>query len=54
VTEPIEAALPEELREQIITYAYGSGVAPPCDEQRPLGRLVNQDGKYPHILEQGE
>jgi virulence factor Mce-like protein len=54
IQEPVEALLPEELRNQIITYAYGSGVAPPCEEQAPLGRLVGQDGKYPQIREQGE
>jgi hypothetical protein len=34
-------------------FAYG-GVganipAPPCEEQQPLGTLIGQSGKYPHV-----
>jgi ABC-type transporter Mla subunit MlaD len=54
VQEPIETLLPAELRDLVQTYAFGTGAAPPCDEQRPLGRFLNQDGKYPHVVEQGE
>jgi hypothetical protein len=54
VQEPIETLLPEELRGLVQTYAFGTGVAPPCEEQAPLGRFLNQDGKYPHVVEDGE
>jgi virulence factor Mce-like protein len=45
--------LDDHLRDLINTYAYANGnpVAPPCVEQSPLGNLVGQSGKYPHILE---
>jgi virulence factor Mce-like protein len=29
--------------------AENRGKAPPCDPQRPLGRLVNQPGLFPHV-----
>ena len=48
--------LSEELRGLINTYAYGNGnvAAPPCVEQAPLGNLLGQGGKYPHVLEDPE
>jgi phospholipid/cholesterol/gamma-HCH transport system substrate-binding protein len=47
--------LPQELLDLIDRFAYG-GVgsnipAPPCDEQAPLGSLIGQTGKYPHVTE---
>jgi phospholipid/cholesterol/gamma-HCH transport system substrate-binding protein len=45
--------LPQSLLDLIDRFAYagaGSNIpAPPCDEQDPLGNLVGQSGKYPHI-----
>ena len=45
--------LPQSLLDLINRFAY-SGVganipAPPCEEQAPLGNLIGQSGKYPHI-----
>ena len=53
---PAVDQLSGELRDLINTYAYGNGnvAAPPCEEQPPLGNLVGQSGKYPHILEAPE
>ena len=43
------------LIEQINEFAFGgtgqAGVAPPCNPQRPLGRLVGQPGVYPRLQE---
>src|SRR4051812_1857418 len=52
VTEPVESLLPAELRDLINTYAFGTGAAPPCTEQAPLGRQIGQGGKYPHVTAQ--
>jgi ABC-type transporter Mla subunit MlaD len=45
--------LPQSLKDLIDRFAYagaGSNIpAPPCDEQPPLGNLIGQSGKYPHI-----
>jgi phospholipid/cholesterol/gamma-HCH transport system substrate-binding protein len=45
--------LPQGLNDLIERFAYGSAgsniPAPPCDEQAPLGNLIGQSGKYPHI-----
>jgi phospholipid/cholesterol/gamma-HCH transport system substrate-binding protein len=45
--------LDDNLRNLINTYAYAGGnpVAPPCVEQAPLGNLIGQSGKYPHVQE---
>jgi phospholipid/cholesterol/gamma-HCH transport system substrate-binding protein len=45
--------LPQDLRNLINTYAYNNGnvTAPPCVEQSPLGNVIGQPGKYPHVLE---
>lgn len=45
--------LPQELLNLINRFAYGNGnvAAPPCVEQAPLGNLIGQSGKYPHIAE---
>ena len=53
---PAVDQLNENLRNLINTYAYGNGnvAAPPCEEQPPLGNLVGQGGKYPHVLEAPE
>ena len=50
---PITDQLSDHLRDLVNTYAYGGGnpEAPPCVEQRPLGNLLGQNGKYPHVLE---
>jgi phospholipid/cholesterol/gamma-HCH transport system substrate-binding protein len=49
---PVVQELPDDLRNLINQFAYtASGpVAPPCEEQAPLGRLVGQPGLYPHVL----
>jgi virulence factor Mce-like protein len=48
--------LPQSLLDLINRFAYagaGSNIpAPPCDEQAPLGNLVGQSGKYPHITQE--
>jgi phospholipid/cholesterol/gamma-HCH transport system substrate-binding protein len=48
--------LPQSLLDLIDRFAYagaGSNIpAPPCDEQAPLGNLVGQAGKYPHITQE--
>jgi phospholipid/cholesterol/gamma-HCH transport system substrate-binding protein len=45
--------LTEDVLAVLDYYAYGDGhsrnAAPPCDPQRPLGRLVNQPGLYPEL-----
>src|SRR5829696_6524543 len=50
---PVTDQLPAQLRDLINQYAYlnGNPVAPPCVEQAPLGNLIGQSGKYPHVLE---
>jgi virulence factor Mce-like protein len=52
VTAPVEALLPPELRDLVQTYAFGTGAAPPCAEQAPLGGRVGQGGKYPQVKAQ--
>ncbi|MEA2449792.1 MAG: phospholipid/cholesterol/gamma-HCH transport system substrate-binding protein, partial [Thermoleophilaceae bacterium] len=52
VVQPVETLLPAPLRDLIQTYAFGTGAAPPCAEQAPLGRRIGQGGKYPHVTEQ--
>lgn len=48
--------LPQSLLDLINRFAYtgaGSNIpAPPCEEQAPLGNLVGQSGKYPHITQE--
>jgi ABC-type transporter Mla subunit MlaD len=50
--------LPAELRGLINQFAFGGDplnvAAPPCNEQAPLGRLLGQSGKYPHVLAEPE
>jgi virulence factor Mce-like protein len=41
--------LPPELFQGVNDFALGTPAAPPCVEQRPLGRLVGQGGKYPQV-----
>jgi ABC-type transporter Mla subunit MlaD len=43
--------LPQSLVDLINRFAYTNGnvASPPCDEQAPLGDLIGQSGKYPHI-----
>ena len=48
--------LPQSLLDLINRFAYagqGSNIpAPPCDEQAPLGNLIGQSGKYPHVTQE--
>ena len=48
--------LPQGLYDLINKFAYNNGnvTAPPCDEQAPLGNLIGQSGKYPHVQEAPE
>jgi phospholipid/cholesterol/gamma-HCH transport system substrate-binding protein len=42
-----------ELHDLVQQFAFNSGngvPAPPCVEQPPLGRLLGQPGKYPHVV----
>ena len=43
--------LPQSRLDLINRFAYANGnpTAPPCEEQAPLGRLIGQSGKYPHV-----
>ena len=47
--------LPQSLVDLINRFAYGNAgsniPAPPCDEQAPLGNLIGQPGRYPHVAE---
>ena len=47
--DPVTDQLPAQLRDLINTYAYANGnpVAPPCEEQAPLGNLSGQSGQVP-------
>jgi phospholipid/cholesterol/gamma-HCH transport system substrate-binding protein len=49
IPQPVAQLLPPALYNNINTYAFGSGAAPPCTEQPPNGRLVNQTGKYAQV-----
>jgi phospholipid/cholesterol/gamma-HCH transport system substrate-binding protein len=48
--------LPQSLLDLINRFAYagvGSNIAaPPCEEQAPLGNLIGQAGKYPHVMQE--
>jgi ABC-type transporter Mla subunit MlaD len=46
-----EQPLPEELRNLINEFVYPATgvVAPPCDEQPPLGNIIGQPGRFPHL-----
>jgi phospholipid/cholesterol/gamma-HCH transport system substrate-binding protein len=51
---PPNEYLSERLAAEIRRFVYGIGTenegrAPPCIEQAPLGRLVGQSGRYPHV-----
>jgi phospholipid/cholesterol/gamma-HCH transport system substrate-binding protein len=52
---PVAGLLPADLAGLINQFAFGgagqAGTAPPCDPQRPLGRLVGQSGVYPQLQE---
>jgi phospholipid/cholesterol/gamma-HCH transport system substrate-binding protein len=43
--------LPQSLVDLVNQFAYAGGnvTSPPCAEQAPLGNLIGQPGKYPHI-----
>jgi phospholipid/cholesterol/gamma-HCH transport system substrate-binding protein len=49
IPPPVAQLLPPELRDQVQTFAFGNGAAPPCKEQRPNGELIGQTGKYAHV-----
>ena len=46
--------LPQELRDLIKEFvfegSFDAGIAPECKAQEPLGRLLGQEGLYPHLL----
>jgi hypothetical protein len=46
ITDPILSLLNQFLFDVVNA---GGAVAPPCREQAPLGRLVGQSGRYPHV-----
>jgi phospholipid/cholesterol/gamma-HCH transport system substrate-binding protein len=51
---PPNAYLSTRLAAEIERFVFGIGTenqgqAPPCIEQAPLGRLVGQPGRYPHV-----
>jgi phospholipid/cholesterol/gamma-HCH transport system substrate-binding protein len=51
---PPNAYLSTRLAAEIERFVFGIGTdnvgrAPPCVEQAPLGRLVGQPGRYPHV-----
>ena len=51
---PPNEYLSERLASEIQRFVFGIGTgnegrAPPCVEQAPLGRLVGQSGRYPHV-----
>jgi phospholipid/cholesterol/gamma-HCH transport system substrate-binding protein len=47
----VGSLLPQSLYDLIQKFAFSGGnlAAPPCEEQAPLGNLIGQSGKYPHI-----
>jgi phospholipid/cholesterol/gamma-HCH transport system substrate-binding protein len=51
---PPNEHMTERLASEIQRFVFGIGTgnegrAPPCVEQAPLGRLVGQPGRYPHV-----
>ena len=51
IPPPLQGILPPGLLPLVQQFAFAGGVpAPPCTEQPPLGRLLNQTGKYPHVI----
>ena len=51
---PPNEFLSQRLSDEIKRFVFGIGTgndgrAPPCVEQAPLGRLVGQPGRYPHV-----
>jgi phospholipid/cholesterol/gamma-HCH transport system substrate-binding protein len=65
VTNPIPGAppvpdfLPQSTYALIDQFVYGgqppaSVAAPPCKEQAPLGQIIGQTGRYPHVFEAPE
>lgn len=51
---PAGGLLTPELRALVEEFVFGGSdaggyPAPPCREQAPLGRLVGQDGRFPHL-----
>jgi ABC-type transporter Mla subunit MlaD len=54
VPTSVGSLLPQGLFDLVNQFAYqnvGPNIpAPPCVEQAPLGNLIGQSGKYPHVL----
>jgi phospholipid/cholesterol/gamma-HCH transport system substrate-binding protein len=51
---PPNEHMSQRLSDEIKRFVFGIGTgnegrAPPCVEQAPLGRLVGQPGRYPHV-----
>jgi hypothetical protein len=51
---PPNAFLNQRLADEIERFVFGQGTenegrAPPCVEQAPLGRIIGQSGRYPHL-----
>jgi phospholipid/cholesterol/gamma-HCH transport system substrate-binding protein len=51
---PPNEYMSQRLSDEIKRFVFGIGTgnegrAPPCVEQAPLGRLVGQPGRYPHV-----
>ncbi len=52
--EPSDPWLPADLQALMVRFIYGGpevpdDAAPPCDQQAPLGRLLDQGGLYPQV-----
>jgi phospholipid/cholesterol/gamma-HCH transport system substrate-binding protein len=49
----VQELLPESTRALVEEFAFGGSevAAPPCKEQAPLGNLLGQPGRYPHVEE---
>jgi hypothetical protein len=52
-TPPLIPTFVGQFADQINQFVYGgttnAGAAPACKEQAPLGQLVGQGGRYPHL-----
>ncbi|MEA2373994.1 MAG: phospholipid/cholesterol/gamma-HCH transport system substrate-binding protein, partial [Thermoleophilaceae bacterium] len=51
IPAPILALLPPDELALVQQFAFAGGVpSPPCTEQAPNGRFLNQTGKYAHVV----
>ena len=50
-SNPLLGILPAGTQQLVQQFAFAGGnvTSPPCKEQAPLGDLVGQSGKYPHV-----